>query len=332
MSHFYSQIIATGSYLPPRIVPNSELVKLFTTTDTWIKEKIGIEERRYVDEGVGTSDLAVKASQNALKNAGLTAFDIDAIVFATSSPDYCAPGAGVLLQQKLGCHKIPAFDVRNTSPGFLFSLELADSLIKCGKYETVLVVGAEVHSTGLDFTDRGRLMSVLFGDGAGAVILQRTLSEHHIISTKLHSDGTHYNKLWCEGPSSLNHPRITQKMIEDGKIYPTIDGPFIFEQSVSHMSMACESLLAEQDLDIPDIDWVIPHQANLRIIKNLAKHMEIPMERVIHNIEKVGNTSSASIPIAMDEANSKGLLKKNNLIMLTSFGSGFSWGAALVRW
>lgn len=330
--HYHSQIIATGSYVPPRVVTNKDLEPLLNTTDAWIREKIGIEERRYVGIDTGTSDLAVAAARKALSKANLKPADIDCIVMATSTPDHQSPGAGVLVQQKLGCRKIPAYDIHNTSPGFLFALEMGDAFIKSGKYETILVLGAEVHSTALDMTPRGRMMSVIFGDGAGAVILQSTDSPHHILATKLHSDGTHFNKLWCEAPASLYHPWINPELIEQGCIHPTMDGRHVFEHAVNYMSLVCEEILVQQNLKNSDINWVIPHQANLRIIETIVQKLEIPLQKVALTIQKYGNTSSASIPITIDEWASAGNVKKNDLLLLTSFGSGYSWGAGLIRW
>lgn len=332
MLHLRSRITATGSFLPPRVVTNKELEKKLSTTDAWIQEKIGVKTRRYVDKGIGTSDLALEASLKALKSARKKPTDIDCIIFATSTPDFNTPGCGVLLQKKMGCHKIPAFDIRNTSPGFLFALELGDQMIRSGKYECLLVVGAEVHSTGLDFSERGRMMSVIFGDGAGAVLLEPTEGNHGILTTRLHSDGTHYNKLWCEAPASLYHPRITEPMIEEGNIYPTMDGKFIFEQATTLMSLVAEEVLVEQNLSVEDIDHVVPHQANLRIIEKVADQIGMPMSRVHHNIEEYGNTNSASIPIVLDETVRAKKIKEGELVLMVSFGSGFSWGAALVRW
>lgn len=332
MIHHRSRITGTGSSLPPKIVTNQDLSKFFKTSDQWIQEKIGIRERRYVEKGVGASDLALEAAKQALKTAKREPKDIDCILFATATPDYDAPGAGTLLQNKLGCSKIPAFDIRNTSPGFLFSLEIGDQMIRSGKYQCILVVAAEVHSTGLDFSERGKLMTVIFGDGAGAIILEPTESECGIITTKLRCDGTHYNKLWCEAPASKYHPRITKNMIDEGKIYPTMDGKFIFEEALRSMSLVCEEVLAEQGLSINDIHHVIPHQANLRIIEAMAKHLECPMSKVHTTIQKYGNTSAASIPITLDEAIRSFKIKQNELILMTSFGSGFSWGAGLIRW
>ncbi len=332
MHHFHSKITGTGSYLPPRRVTNNDLASKLNTSDEWIRQKIGIRERRYVDAGVGTSDLALEAAKLALESAEKKAGDVDCILFATSTPDYCAPGSGVLLQKKLGCHKIPAFDIRNTSPGFLFALELGDQLIRAGKYNCILIVASEVHSTSLDFSERGRLMSVIFGDGAGAVILEPTEGNHGILSTRLHSDGTHYDKLWCEAPASLYNPRITSEMIEQGKIYPTMDGRLIFESAVNLMSLAAKEVLVEQNKEIKEVNHVLPHQANLRIIEAIAERMEVPMTKVHHNIEHYGNTNAASIPILLDETVRSKKIKEGDLLLTMSFGSGFSWGAGLIRW
>lgn len=332
MKHYRALITGTGSFLPPKIVTNQELAARVGSSDEWIVEKVGIRERRYVEKGTGPSDLALEAAKKALTAAEKKPTDVDCILLATTTPDYCAPGSGVLLQHKLGCHKIPAYDVHNTSPGFLFSLELADSLIQTGKYGCILVVAAEVMSTGLDFSERGRLMTSIFGDGAGAVLLEPTEGNHGILTTRLHSDGEYYNKLWCEAPASLQQPRITEEMIRDGRIYPTMDGPLVFEQAVKSMSLAAEEVLVSQNLSVEDVDHVVPHQANLRIIEKIAKNLEAPMEKVCLTIERYGNTSAASIPITLDESVRSGRIKEGDLVLMMSFGSGFSWGASLVRW
>lgn len=332
MQHLRSLITGTGSYLPPRVVTNNELAQKFNTSDDWIRQKTGIEQRHFVDAGVGTSDLAVEASKKALEAAGKSPDDVECILLATSTPDYNSPGSGVLLQKKLGCHKVPAFDINNASPGFLFALELGDQLIRSGKYQCILVVAAEVHSTGLDYSDRGRLMTVIFGDGAGAVVLEPTEGNHGIITTRLHSDGTYYDKLWCEAPSSIQNPRITPKMIEEGRVYPTMDGRFVFENAVTLMSLACQEVLVEQNLTVNQIHHVIPHQANLRIIEILSEKLSISPKKVWHNIEKVGNTNAATIPILLDEAIRSGNINEGELILTMSFGAGFSWGAGLIKW
>lgn len=330
--HFHARITGTGSYLPPRVVPNSELEKILHTTDEWIRQKIGVCERRYVADGVGCSDLAVAAAKNALQAAQKKPTDIQCILMATSTPDHFAPGAGVHVQHKLGCHKIPAFDIRNTSPGFLFALELGDQLIRAGKYDCILVVASEVHSTGLDFSERGRLMTVIFGDGAGAVILEASEGPHGILSTKLHSDGTNYDKLWCEAPSAKHHPAITPAMIAEGRVFPTMDGRFVFDESTHLMGLVAEEVLVANNINEKQIDHVVPHQANLRIMETLAGKLNIPMQKVHCTIQKYGNTNAASIPITLDEAVRAGKISEKELVLMVSFGSGLSWGAGLVRW
>ncbi|OGQ07769.1 MAG: hypothetical protein A3G32_03235 [Deltaproteobacteria bacterium RIFCSPLOWO2_12_FULL_40_28] len=316
MKHLRAQIVATGSYVPSRVVPNSELEVSLHTTNEWIRSKIGIKERRYAEPDIGPADLALHAAIQALKTANREARDIDCILFATTTPEYEAPGSGVLLQDKLGCRRIPAFDVHNTSPGFLFALELGDSLIRSGKYECILVAAGEVLSPRLDMTEAGRLMSVIFGDGAGCVLLEATEGPHGILATKLHSDGVHYNKLWCEGPHT----------------YPTMDGPFVFKHAVTSMSLVAKEILIEQGIESNQLTHIIPHQANLRIIETIADQLKIPMAKVKTTIQKYGNTSAASIPITLDETVRAGLVKPNDLILTMSFGSGFSWGAGLIRW
>lgn len=326
-----SQILSSGSYLPSRIVTNHELAQMFNTSDAWIQEKIGIKERRFAKQGEGVSDMAAQAAQKALQKVSLTAKDIDAIVFATSTPDYNAPGSGVLLQKKLRCREIPAFDIRNTSPGFLYSLDLADGLIQSDRYKTVLVVGAEVHSTGLDFSDEGRLMTVIFGDGCGCFLLQASHEKKGLQDFVLHSDGSYFDKLWCEGPSSLRNPRVSKEQIEEGVFYPKMDGRLVFQNAVEKMSSSIQKLLKKNQLKASDIDLFLSHQANLRIIKEIQKKFSLPDEKVPHNIEKYGNTSSASIPILYDELFEAGKIKTGQKIVMMSFGSGFCWGAGLIQ-
>lgn len=323
----HASIIGTGSYLPERVVPNSELEPLLHTTDTWIREKIGIKERRYAAKNQGASDLALPATQAALTRAGLLPTDLDAIIFATSTSEYQAPGSGVLLQNKLGCCQIPAFDIRNTSPGFLFSLELASGLLSTQRYKNILVVAAECHSRVLDFSEKGRMMSVIFGDGAGAVILQATQENTGLIDFVLHSDGLHAQKLWYPGVHSL---QAAAEPVSD-YLFPQMDGRFVFENAVSDMSNAAEQLLTRNNLKLTDIDLVLSHQANLRIIKAIQKRLQLSDEKVPHNIERVGNTSSASIPILYDELVQSGRIKPGLTLLAMSFGSGFSWGAALIK-
>lgn len=309
-----SHIIATGSYLPKRVVTNNELATLMATSDAWIRTNIGICERRFAVSGEGASDMAFKASKRALIQAKLKAKDIDAIIFATTTPEYHAPGSGVLLQHKLGCRNIPAFDVRNTSPGFVYSLDMADGLIKSGRYKTVLIAASEVHSTGLDFSNQGRKMAVIFGDGAGAVIVRAGAKTGHKISDViLHSDGRYFDKLWCEGPK-----------------HPNMDGHTVVKHATKNMTAAVTEILKKNKLKVSDIDWFLFHQANKNIIATVGKNLKLPAAKVPTNIEKYGNTSSASIPILLDELTRAGKIKNNQKIIMTSFGSGFCWGAILI--
>jgi 3-oxoacyl-[acyl-carrier-protein] synthase-3 len=318
----FARLIATGSALPERVVSNEELATQFATSDEWIRDKIGIFERRYAADNQGVSDLATQAAQKALAQAAMSATDLDAIILATATPEYSAPGSGVLVQNKLGCRTIPAFDVHNTSPGFLFSLDLADGLLQSGRYQTLLVIGAEVHSRVLDFSDAGRMMSVIFGDGAGCVILQSHPAPIGLIDFVLHSDGQHFNKLWHPGKEAFGSPKDTT---------PQMDGRFVFENAVNCMTTAVQELLTRNKLKTDDIDLALSHQANLRIIKAIQTQLQLTEAQVPHNIERVGNTSSASIPILMDELMRAGTIKPGMQIVLMSFGSGFSWGAALLR-
>lgn len=327
----YSKILSTGSYVPSRVVTNKELSEKFNTSDKWITEKIGIKERRFAAPGEGVSDLALKAAVKALEKGNIGPQEIDAIIFATSTSDFHAPGSGVILQNKLGCKQIPAFDVRNTSPGFIYSLELADSLIQSQKYQKVLVVGAEVHSTGLDFSDNGRLMSVIFGDGAGCFLLERSDSPG-ILTTKLHSNGKHFDKLWCEGPSSLRNPRVSKEQIDQGIFYPKMDGRFVFQNAVELMSNSLLEVCTLNKTALSQIHHFVLHQANKRILQNIQEKLNLPSEKFHANIQKYGNTSSASIPILFDELIENKTIKKDELIALASFGSGFCWGSVLLNY
>lgn len=327
----HATVLATGSALPDTVVTNADLATRFTTSDAWIRDKIGIHERRYAAAGQGVSDLALIAARQALAQAGLKPTDLDAILFATATPEYHAPGSGVLLQHKLGCRDIPAFDVRNTSPGFLYALELACGLIAMRRYRTVLVTGAEVHSTGLDFSERGRMMSVIFGDGAGCFILRATREKKGFLDFKLYSDGRFYDKLWCEGPSSLKNPRVSVEQIAQGIFFPQMNGRVVFENAVNRMGAAVKELLDANHLTKDEIDLYLCHQANLRIIETLVKNLGVPPEKVPHNIEKYGNTSSASIPILYNELTQAGRIRPGEKILLVSFGAGFCWGAGLLQ-
>jgi 3-oxoacyl-[acyl-carrier-protein] synthase-3 len=327
-------VTGIGHYLPPRIVTNQDLEKLMNTSDEWIRERSGISERHHVDAGVGTSDLAVEAARRAIADAGIDPATIDFIIAATLSPDHYFPGIGVLVQAKLGLGTIGALDVRNQCSGFIYALSAADQYIRAGTYKRILLVAAEVQSTNLDFSDGGRDMSVLFGDGGGALILEPHTSGdgRGVLSTHLFGDGNFAPQLWMEKPCPKDKPTFQKAFFDEGRFYPKMDGRTVFVNACQRMPEAVRAALAANGLTIEDVDHLIPHQANDRISLMVAKGLKIPVEKVIRNIDRVGNTTAASIPIALDEAVKAGRVRKGDLVALTAFGSGFTWAAALVRW
>jgi len=323
----------TGYYVPERVVTNEDLTRLMDTSDAWIVERTGIRERRWVSEGMSGAEMARRAADAALADAGLAPSDLDAIVLATVSPDHFAPGTGVFLQRELGVPGIPAIDVRAQCSGFVYGLAIADAFIRAGQYRTILLVGVEIQSTGIDVSTRGRDMAVLFGDGAGAAVL--TASEdaaRGVLSTHLHADGRFAEMLWVEFESSKHHPRISAEVIESGRQYPSMDGKEVFKHAVARMPEVVEEALAANGLHVRDIDLLVPHQANLRITQMVQRRLGLSDAQVVSNIHKFGNTTAATIPIALAEAVAEGRLREGNLLCLVAFGSGFTWGAALVRW
>jgi 3-oxoacyl-[acyl-carrier-protein] synthase-3 len=327
-------ITGTGHFLPPKIVSNFDLEKLFDTSDEWIRQRTGIEERRYVEPGTGASDLAYEAAVRAIKDAGIDKKEIDFMVAATLSPDHYFPGIGVLVQAKLGLESIGALDVRNQCSGFIYALSVADQFIQTGMYKKILVVAAEVQSTNLDFSDEGRDMAVLFGDGGGAVILEAGLKKNSrgIFSTHLYSDGRFASTLWMEKPSPIDNPTFSSTMIEEKKYFPRMNGRNVFINAVEKMPEAVWAALEKNNMTIDDVDHLIPHQANERISLMVAKKLGIPESKVIRNIYKCGNTTAASIPIVLDQALKSGRIKAGDTVMLTAFGSGFTWASALIKW
>ena len=347
---FQSKIAGIGYYVPKNIYTNNDLTRFMDTTDEWIQERTGIKERRYADRmGETTTTMAIEASKIAIERAGVTAQDVDFIVFATLSPDYYFPGCAVLLQREMGMCEIGALDIRNQCSGFVYALSIADQFVKTGMYKNVLVVGSEKQSFALDFSTRGRSVSVIFGDGAGAVVVQPTTDPNKgILSTHLHSDGADAEKLamYYPGASSgiwvHNKPEwpeqelggllMTPKMLEDGSAFPVMDGQAVFKKAVAKFPEVIGKALAKNNLTPADIDLLIPHQANLRISQFVQKTLGLSDDKVFNNIQKYGNTTAASVPIALCEAWEAGKIKDGDIVCLAAFGAGFTWGSALIRW
>ncbi len=322
-----------GSYVPPKVVTNDDLAKLFTTSNEWIQTRTGIEERRFADEGTLCSDLALEASRRALEDAAMSASDVDFIIFATLSPDHHFPGTGCYLQKKLGVRHIGCMDVRNQCTGFLYSMTVADALIRAGTYKNILVVGSEIHSSALDFSDRGRDVAVLFGDAAGAAVFTACETQDQgVLYTELHADGEFAKALHMDVWDISRKPYLSQESIGGKEIWPHMDGRTVFKHAVTRLVELVHHTLKKNGLRPDEIKYVIPHQANLRINQMVAEKSNIPPERFLNNIQKYGNTTAASIPLLLDENYRSGKLQRGDLILLIAFGSGFTWGSALVRW
>ncbi len=327
------RISGTGMYVPPRVVKNSDLAELMDTTDEWIRQRTGIEERHHCDPGTGPADLAYESATRALEAAGLEATDLDAILVASLSPHHDFPGVSAFLQDRLGIGGCPALDVRAQCTGFLYALQVGQLYVASGVYDRVLLCGAELHSTGMDFSTRGRDVAVIFGDGSGAVILEPSDdAERGILSIHLHAEGEHAKRLWVEAPGSSMHPRITHEMIDEGRHYPTMDGRFVFKHAVTRMPEVLNEALDHNKCSIEDIDLCLFHQANLRINEYVAGQLGIPPEKIYSNIQRYGNCSAGSIPMLLDECVRGGRVSEGDLIALAGFGSGFTWGSALIRW
>jgi len=329
-----SRILGTGRYLPERLVTNDDLASMFDTTDEWIRERTGIEQRYYIHEEMGASDLALEACKAMFADGAVRREEIDFIIFSTLSPDHVFPGPGCFLNDKLGLPGVPAMDIRNQCTGFLYSLSMADLLVRSGKYKRVLVVGAEVHSTGIEFADRGRDVTVLFGDGAGVVVVGPSDDEERgFLSFALHADGSHAKDLWIDCAGSRYTPdRITHQMLDEGRHYPQMNGRRVFIHACKNMPWVLGEALQEAGLPLQELDWIIPHQANKRINEKVAELIEFPFERMYSNIERYGNTTAASLPIALDELVRDGRISEGSRVGLVAFGSGFTWAASVLRW
>lgn len=346
-----SKIAGLGYFVPENVVTNNDLTAVMDTNDEWIRARTGIEERRYVTRYKDTpATMGTAAAKIAMERAGVKPEDIDFVIFATLSPDYYFPGGGVLVQRELGLGTCGALDVRNQCSGFLYGLTIADQFIRTGTYKNILLIGAEAHSPGIDFSTRGRDVTVIFGDGAGAAVIQPTTEDGKgVLTTHLHADGRYAEKLAFLNPGShsgvftgddsvfekdkpFSSLMFTPKMLETGQHYPNMDGQFVFKHAVQRFPEVIQEALAATGYTTQDIDLLVPHQANLRISQFVQNILQLPDNKVFNNIQKYGNTTAASIPIALCEAWEQGLVKDGNLICLAAFGSGFTWASALIRW
>ena len=328
-----TQITGTGCSVPDRVVTNAELSLLMDTSDEWIRTRTGIQERRWVGEGETGVELARQAADQALTMAGLTPQDLDAIVFATCTPDHFIPGNGVFLQRTMGIPGIPAIDIRMACSGFVYALSLADAWIRTGSFKRVLVVGAEIQSTGMDVSTEGRNTAVIFADGAGAAVLTASdQTDRGLLAFDLHSDGTHAELLWVDTPGSMYHPRISHEQIDQKRHFVQMDGKEVFRHAVTRMPESVKSVLGKANLAVKDVSLLLPHQANLRISEVVQRNLELRDDQVYNNIQKYGNTTAATIPIMLDETLRAGRIKRGDVVVMTAFGAGFTWGSAVMRW
>lgn len=334
---YHSKIAGLGFYVPENVVTNDDLSKIMDTNDAWIQERTGIQERRHIIRGEDTTTtMGVKAAKIAIECSKIAYEDIDFVIFATLSPDYYFPGPGVLVQKELGLRTVGALDVRNQCSGFVYAISIADQYIKTGMYKNILVIGSEVHSTGLDMTDRGRGVSVIFGDGAGAAVLTREEDlSRGILSTHLHSEGQHAEELVLVAPG-MGKRWVTDILADDDpndeSYFPYMNGQFVFKNAVVRFAEVINEGLKANNLQVNDISMLIPHQANLRISQFIQHKFQLTDDQVYNNIQKYGNTTAASIPIALTEAWEKGKIKEGDLVVLAAFGSGFTWGSVIIRW
>ena len=329
---YKAMIAGVGHYVPDQVITNFDLEKLMDTSDQWIRERSGIVERRWVKDGENNLDLAEKASLQALEQASMKPEDIDFIIFATLSPDYYFPGTGCLLQERMGFSTIGALDVRNQCSGFIYGLSIADQFIKTGMYKNILLVGSEIQSRGLNMSTEGRDVTVLFGDGAGAAVITRSDDpQKAILTTHLYAEGRNAKELWGEHPGSVRNPRLTHELIDSTNIFPYMNGKHVFKHAVTRFPEVIIEALQAAGVDKSEVDLVIPHQANQRITDAVRMRLELKEEQVYSNIAKYGNTTAASIPIAMSEAIAEGKIKDGSLVCLAAFGSGFTWASALIR-
>lgn len=335
---FNSRITGVGSCIPPKAITNFDLEEMLDTSDEWIQQRTGIVKRHWVDENTSTSDLGLDASKKAIESAGIDKSEIDMIIFATLSPDHDFPGNACFLQEKLGLSTIAALDIRQQCSGFIYGLSIADKFIASGSHKNILLVGAEVQSKGLDKTPKGRNVSILFGDGAGAVIVSRTeikdaSKDAHVLSTALHAEGKFAKELWIPGPgTALGKDRLNQQMLDEGLNFGHMNGKTVFVHAIKRMCETITNSCKEQGIDIQDVDLFFFHQANMRINSKVAEVLGISEDKVFNTIQDYGNTTAATIPIGIDKAVEAGVLKPGMLVASAAFGAGFTWGSAIFRY
>ncbi len=329
-----AKIAGLGHFVPERVVTNFDLEKVMDTSDTWIKERTGISERRYFDPEKDTvANMGARASMQAIEQAGIQVKDVDFIILATITPDYFFPGSGVLMQRELGLEGIGALDIRNACSGFIYALSIAEQYVKTNTYKNILVVGAEIQSSALEMNDRGRAVSVIFADGAGAALVQATddQDEAGILSSHLHADGRFAEELYVKDPGSSRKERLTKDMVDDITIRAHMNGNLVFKHAIVRFQEVINEALQANKLQVSDIDMMIPHQANLRISQFVQKQLGLSDNQVFNNIMRYGNTTAASIPIAMSEAWKQGKLSQGDLLCIAAFGSGFTWASSLIK-
>ena len=327
-----SYIKGMGYYVPDRVINNSYFTDFMDTSDQWIRERTGIEERRFANPGEGPSDLAIPAVNMALENSKLKTDDIDFIIFATSTPDYYIPGSGCLIQEKMNFKNIGALDIRCQCSGFIYALSIADQYVKNQTYKNILIIASEVQSTAMDLSNEGRNTAIIFADGAAAAVISSTTDDKGLLSTHLHTDGKYAKELWVEAPSSKVKPRLDHSILDSKKQFLYMNGREVFRHAIKRFPEVIYEALNHNDLSIDDISILIPHQANLRISKSIQKIMNLKDNQLVSNIHKYGNTTAASVPIALCETIMNNKLKKGDILVLAAFGSGFSWGSAILKW
>jgi len=334
MADVRSCIQGIGGYVPERVVTNEDLTHIMETSHEWIVERTGIEQRHWVAEGQTGAQMGAAAAREALEDAGLTPADVDMIVLGTLSPDHNFPGTAVFVQRELGLEGIPCLDIRQQCTGFLYGVSIADVYIRTGMHKTILVLGVEIHSTGLDLSTRGRDVSVIFGDGAGAVVMgvADDPATSCVLSAHLHADGSEAEILWTDCPASARHPRISKQDLDEGRHYPQMQGRRVFKHAVTRMPQVLMEGMVANGLKLDDIDMLIPHQANLRINEMVAKMIGLPPERMHNNIHKLGNTTAASIPLCLRDAIAAGKVERGDLVCLLAFGAGMTWGSVFLRY